>query len=155
MNGSLGSLANIDLNLLRSLHVLLEERSVTRAAERLFISQPAMSKALHRLRILFDDQLFFRSPHGLLVTPRAEELAGPLKATIEQLSYYLIPIDFDPASVSVCLRLSPPEQFALGTVPQLLKRLREKDHNLNVELLHMRDDYLEMLATGKLDFVIN
>ncbi|MAT51965.1 MAG: LysR family transcriptional regulator, partial [Porticoccaceae bacterium] len=54
------ALSRIDLNLIVAMQVLLEERSVTRAAERLFITQPAMSKTLQRLRILFDDELFVR-----------------------------------------------------------------------------------------------
>ena len=57
-------LSRIDLNLLIALQILLEERNVTRSAERLFITQPAMSKTLQRLRILFDDPLFTRTAHG-------------------------------------------------------------------------------------------
>ena len=61
------SLAKIDLNLLKALHVLLEERSVTRAAGRLFITQSAMSKSLRRLRTLVGDPLFLPSPQGLFM----------------------------------------------------------------------------------------
>ena len=66
-------LSRIDLNLLISLQVLLEEQNVSRAAERLFITQPAMSKTLARLREVFDDALFTRSSHGMRPTPRAPE----------------------------------------------------------------------------------
>ncbi|HSF82215.1 MAG TPA: LysR family transcriptional regulator, partial [Anaerolineales bacterium] len=66
-------LARIDLNLLVALQVLIEEQSVTRAAERLYITQPAMSKTLQRLRELFDDPLFIRSGRGLIPTPRTAE----------------------------------------------------------------------------------
>ena len=75
-------LSKIDLNLLISLQVLLEERSVSRAAERLFITQPAMSKTLARLRAVFDDDLFTRSSHGMQPTPRALELSAGLSAII-------------------------------------------------------------------------
>lgn len=78
-------LSKIDLNLLIALEVLLEERSVTRAAQRLFITQPAMSKTLQRLRDLFNDPLFTRTAHGLVPTPKAADLQQPLVAILEQL----------------------------------------------------------------------
>ena len=75
-------LARIDLNLLVALQHLLEEESVTKAAERLFITQPAMSKTLHRLRETFDDPLFVRSGRGLSPTPRAVELKKQLPLSL-------------------------------------------------------------------------
>ena len=65
----------LDLNLLRALNVLLEERNVSRAAERLHVTQPSVSAMLSRLRDLFDDPLFVRTQHGMLPTPRVEALA--------------------------------------------------------------------------------
>ena len=65
-------LGRLDLNLLVALEALLEERSVSKAAERLYITQSAMSKTLGRLRDLFDDQLFVRRGSGMVPTPRAE-----------------------------------------------------------------------------------
>ncbi len=70
-------LLRIDLNLLVALQVLLEERNVTRAAERLSVSQPALSKTLQKLRETFDDELFTRTAHGLIPTPRAEAPPAP------------------------------------------------------------------------------
>ena len=75
---NLNRLARIDLNLLVALHILLQEGSVSRAAERLNITQPAMSKTLGRLRETFDDPLFVRSKRGIQPTPRAISLAGEL-----------------------------------------------------------------------------
>ena len=71
---SIETLSRVDLNLLVSLQVLLEELNVTRSAKRLHVSQPAMSKTLLRLRNVFEDQLFTRSGRGLVPTPRALEL---------------------------------------------------------------------------------
>ena len=79
----------LDLNLLVSLEVLLTERHVTRSAEKLGITQPAMSASLARLRTLFGDQLLVRSPHGLARTPRAElllEQVGQLMAIVERIT---------------------------------------------------------------------
>src|SRR5210317_1547630 len=96
MNSS--DLAKIDLNLLISLHTLLEERSVSRAAERLFITQPAMSKTLSRLRNLFGDPLFTRSSHGMQPTPRARALAGDLNSILEGIAELVSETAFDPAT---------------------------------------------------------
>ena len=79
-------LSRVDLNLLVALQVLIEEQSVTRAAERLFITQPAMSKTLQRLRELFDDPLFIRSGRGLVPTPRAVELEKKLPLVLSSMT---------------------------------------------------------------------
>lgn len=87
----------LDLNLLVSLEVLLMERHVTRSADKLGITQPAMSASLARLRILFGDQLLVRSPHGLVRTPRAElllEQLGQLMAIVERIT--ALPAEFVP-----------------------------------------------------------
>src|SRR5215510_6748291 len=73
----------IDLNLLRVLDVLLEERGVTRAAARLGMTQSAVSHALSRLRDQLGDPLFVRTPAGMIPTPRAERLSAPLRAALE------------------------------------------------------------------------
>ena len=86
-------LSRIDLNLLISLQVLLEERNVSRAAERLFITQPAMSKTLSRLRQVFDDPLFTRSSHGMQPTPRALEVAGDLSVILAEIGRLVREVD--------------------------------------------------------------
>jgi DNA-binding transcriptional LysR family regulator len=78
------NLQKADFNLLKVLHVLLEERNVTRAAERLFVTQSAVSRSLNRLRQLFDDPLLVRSSHGLVPTERAAQIAAVLGDTIER-----------------------------------------------------------------------
>ena len=74
MSMDISKFAKADLNY-RALHVLIEERSVSKAANRLHVTQPAMSKTLNRLRETFDDPLFARSKRGIQPTPRAEALA--------------------------------------------------------------------------------
>ena len=78
-------LEGVDLNLLSPLAALLEERQVTRAAERSGLSQPAMSRALARLRRLLDDQLLVRDGSGYVLTPRAERIQGQLAGLMPQL----------------------------------------------------------------------
>jgi DNA-binding transcriptional LysR family regulator len=149
------SLAKIDLNLLKALHVLLEERSVTRAANRLFVTQSAMSKSLLRLRALLGDPLFVSSRQGLLPTTRAAELITPLQKIFEQVENCLASSSFDLSTANGRLSIAAPEQFALVTITQLLARLRSTAPGLSLESQHLMDDHLELLAAGKIDFVVN
>lgn len=90
-------LAAVNLNLLVPLLALLEERSVTRAANRVGLSQPAMSHALARMRRLFDDRLLVRQGAAITLTPRAAGLIVPLRRALEQTASLINVKDFDPA----------------------------------------------------------
>lgn len=87
----MSTLHNVDLNLLKTLDALLDERSVTRAAERLSLTQPAVSGMLTRLRESFDDPLFTRAQRGIVPTLRALELAAPVKAILSEVEGLLQP----------------------------------------------------------------
>src|SRR5947209_4621131 len=89
---------DLDLDLLRALDALLRERHVTRAAARVGITQSALSHALGRLRRAFGDELFVRTPRGMLPTPRALELAEPLGRLFAEFTRLAAPPSaFDPA----------------------------------------------------------
>lgn len=90
-------LAGADLNLLLPLLVLLEERSVTRAAERLDLTQPAMSHALRRIRRLLDDEVLVRRGATMVPTPRAEQLVTPLRQALHQVAGVVQPERPDPS----------------------------------------------------------
>jgi DNA-binding transcriptional LysR family regulator len=90
-------LATFDLNLLLVFEAILREQSVTKAAEHLGLSQPAMSHALNRLRWLLKDQLFVRTPAGMMPTPRAEQLALPVRRALDELQLALEPETFIPS----------------------------------------------------------
>lgn len=96
----LADLARHDLNALVTLHALLDTRSVTRAAQRLNLSQPAVSRTLARLRQALDDPLFVRTHRGLRPTARAEALGPPLARLLNELGALLSPPEFDRASTS-------------------------------------------------------
>ena len=81
----MANIRNIDLNLLTVLDVLLSERNVSRAAERLNLTQPAVSGALKRLRTTFKDPLFVRAQQGIRPTPFALELIGPVKSVLQDI----------------------------------------------------------------------
>ena len=94
----LDRLASVNLNLLVPLLALLEERSVTRAAERVGLSQPAMSHALTRMRRLLGDDLVVRQGGGVTLTPRALELIAPLRSALQQTARIVNFPSFDPAT---------------------------------------------------------
>src|SRR5450830_80174 len=102
----MNDLRRIDLNLLVILDALLAERHVTRAAERLHLSQPAVSHALARLRELLNDPLLERVGSTLVPTARALELAQPLAEVLSQVQALLAPETFDAATASRSFRLA-------------------------------------------------
>src|SRR5690349_5346105 len=93
------NVGSVDLNLLVMLYAVLSEGSVTRAARKLGVTQPAVSNALARLRRLLDDPLLVRGPRGLVPTPRAQQLAAPLGQAFAQLESALAEgARFEPAA---------------------------------------------------------
>jgi LysR family transcriptional regulator, nod-box dependent transcriptional activator len=110
-------LASVDLNLLVSLHAVLEERSVTGAAERVGLSQPAMSHALRRIRRLFGDEILIRDGSRSLLTPRAQELLGPLRVVLHGVADLLGGRAFDPETSrrTVAIAMSSSMAYVLGS----------------------------------------
>ena len=145
-----------DLNLLVSLQVLLEERHVTRAAERLDISQPAMSAALARLRALLGDQLLVRGPQGLALTPRAEALAGQLRPVMGGIERMVAPTPgFVPASSRRTFSLIGTDFVEYVLLPALAARLSRDAPG--VQLMFKGPDFRhieERMAEGELDLAI-
>ena len=118
------NLSNVDFNLLKVLDALMAERNVTRAGERLGRSQPAVSNALHRLRVLLGDELLVRGANGFVLTPRAEAIRQPLREAIALVEGCLADeTRFDPASATGVLRLSTPDRVSIALVPPLLARM--------------------------------
>jgi DNA-binding transcriptional LysR family regulator len=148
-------LAKIDLNLLISLQVLTQEQSVSRAAERLHITQPAMSKTLSRLRQLFDDPLFTRSSHGMRPTPRAQELAGELGGVLAGIQHLVTGSRFDPLTVTGEVSLALSEYIGLALLPKLIASLEIQAPHLSIRVISRAENQLEQLSLGKLDFAIH
>ena len=98
-------IAGVDLNLLPALAALLEERHVSRAATRVGLSQPAMSRALQRLRRIFDDALLVSGPDGYTLTQRAERVHSRLAAVLSELDALFGAEDFDPMTAQESYRL--------------------------------------------------
>jgi DNA-binding transcriptional LysR family regulator len=119
------NIASVNLNLLVAFEALLEERSVSRAAARIGLSQPAMSNALKRLRAVFGDPLFTRTATGMAATPRARELAGPVRGGLEQLGGALAGrAPFDPAASTRAFRIAASDYAELRVVAPLLRKIQ-------------------------------
>src|SRR5262249_54816993 len=117
-------LSQVDLNLLLALHALLEERHVTRAAKRCFLSQSAMSRALERLREMFDDALLIRSRRGYERTVRGERLLRELQSLLPRLEAMVRGEEFDPRRSQELFRLAVRHQPAITLIPPLVNRIR-------------------------------
>ena len=109
----------IDLNLLIVFDALMHEHNLTRAGRRLGLSQPATSHALARLRHMLNDDLFIRSPDGMQPTPRAQQMAEPVRDALRVLRLTLEPEDFDPAKSSRGFTLVVNNYAARAVVPAL------------------------------------
>ncbi len=152
MNGI--QLRHIDLNLLVVLDVLLEDRSVTRAADRLHLTPSAVSHALRRLRELFDDELLVRDGRRMRPTVRAEGLAESLPRVLQQLARTIAaPEPFRPAGSTRTFRLSAPD-FIAPLLPALLKEVRNAAAGVRVELAPYSSAAIRELAEGRYDALI-
>ena len=151
------NLRTVDLNLLVALDALLSELHVTRAADRVGLSQPAMSNALSRLRHVFRDELLVRTASGMQATPRALELAGPTKLILRQIERMLeSETEFDPARAerSFTLRLS--DLLSLLLLPELLRRLGERAPGIALDVLHLSPARtVEALENDEIDLAVS
>lgn len=111
-----------DLNLLVVFDAVMNERSVTRAGVRIGLSQPAMSHALARLRHMLKDELFIRSPHGMMPTARAEEIATPVRRALGDLQLSLHAPAFDPAAATHSFRIAVDTYSAVVLAPAIVAR---------------------------------
>ncbi|MEM6580835.1 MAG: LysR family transcriptional regulator [Pseudomonadota bacterium] len=145
-------LIRTDLNLLVALQILLEERNVTRAAERLSVSQPALSKTLQKLRDSFEDELFTRTAHGLVPTPRAEDLAKDLPALLEKVEQVLGNEGFDPETFNGSFKLLLPPILSEALLPGLMSELRDVAPAVQVVTAEVAPNYQEQLKKGEADF---
>ena len=145
-------LIRTDLNLLVALQILLEERNVTRAAERLSVSQPALSKTLQKLRDSFEDELFTRTAHGLVPTPRAEEIGAELPALLESVEHVLGDSEFDPATYTGSFKLLLPPILCEALLPGLVAELHEIAPGVQIITAEVSPDYQHQLKKGEVDF---
>lgn len=145
----------LDLNLLRTLDALLDERSVTRAADRLALTQPAVTGMLNRLRESFDDPLFVRSQRGIIPTPRAEQLASPIKQLLADVEGMLQPQAFNPLTAKLTIKIASTDYALRAVVVPFLGALRQQAPNIRVSVLPIDDQKLPaQLERGDVDLAL-
>ncbi len=145
----------IDLNLLRALDALLDERNVSKAAERLGVTQPAVSGMLTRLRESFDDSLFVRSQRGVQPTLRALALAEPVKQILANVEALLRPATFDPATASLTLTLAATDYALQAVVVPFVMKLRRYAPGIRVATRPVDNDRIALqFERGELDLAL-
>jgi DNA-binding transcriptional LysR family regulator len=148
-------LRQADLNLLVVFSALAEEGSVTRAASRLLLSQPATSRALQRLRETFHDDLLIRTPHGYEPTPKGRRLVRELEKTLPQLDRLIAEGDFDPATEEAVFRIAATDHAGHLLIPALFAAVFSKTVKVRFEFVPLHGGQYEALDRGRLDLVLN
>jgi DNA-binding transcriptional LysR family regulator len=149
------NLNGIDLNLLVALDALLSERSVTRAAERLSVGQPAMSATLRRLRKLFDDPLLTREGRTLSPTPLAESLARPVHDAIEAISSVLaVRGDFTPATDHRTFTIVASDYVGLVLLRPLIRELAGTAPRVRIVVRPVAPDFVSDLRRDQVDLAV-
>tara|TARA_B110001454_G_scaffold209723_1_gene223499 strand:+ start:11970 stop:12902 length:933 start_codon:yes stop_codon:yes gene_type:complete len=148
-------LRGLDLNLLVALDVLLKVKNITRAGERLNLSQSGMSTALGRLREYFDDQLLVPIGRNMVLTPLAESLAVPVSDILIQVENVIDHTPaFDPAHSERSVTIMCSDYIASTFLPKLLQRLRTDAPNITVDLVAQEAFLDGPVSRGEVDFVI-
>ncbi|CAD6558500.1 LysR family transcriptional regulator [Paraburkholderia sabiae] len=147
----------LDLNLFVVFEAIYDKRNLTRAAEMLFITQPAVSNALARMRKAFDDPLFVSTPTGMVPTPLSENIIGRVREALQLLETSATEGDvFVPAASERTFRLSMPDLTEAILLPALGEVLQQQAPGMRIESYFTpRNEVPAALATGKIDFAID
>ncbi|MBZ4417798.1 LysR family transcriptional regulator [Myxococcus sp. RHSTA-1-4] len=149
-------LSGINLNLVVALDALLTEVNVTRAAERVGVTQSAMSHSLRQLRELLGDALLIRGRGGMMRTPRAEQLAAPVHRGLIELRRALSnePV-FEPRTATRRFTLATGDYFAATLLPELLALLGQEAPHVDLVVRHLLPDQLpSLLESGEVDLCV-
>lgn len=149
------NIRNIDLNLLVAFDALYDARNVTRAADRLALTQPTVSGMLTRLRGLFGDPLFVRTQHGILPTPRADALAEPVKELLAGAEALVTPAEFDPRSAEMVVSISANDYLQHSLIVPLIRKLRKSAPRVQLAILPAEVTGLaDKMARGIIDLAV-
>lgn len=150
------NISKIDLNLLVYLDVLLREGSVTKAANQLSITQPAMSNGLKRLRDLFKDPLLVRTSEGMTPTKRALELRPVIRDVLSQLETSIQPeTDFDPETSTRTFRIMTSDYAESTLLLELIDTINEQAPHITLDLITPSDVTFHDVEQGRVDMAIN
>ncbi len=148
-------LRQADLNLLVVFAALAEERSVTGAAARVFLSQPAVSRALQRLRDMFHDDLLIRTPNGYEPTPRGDRLLKELSVILPRLDRLLTGATFDPHTEPAAFRIAATDNATHVVGPPLCRMVLPYADKISVQFVPLHEGTFEAMDRGRLDVALN
>ncbi|MFN6568374.1 LysR family transcriptional regulator [Dendronalium sp. ChiSLP03b] len=153
---SLINLSSVDLNLLVAFEALFEERSVTAAAQRLYLGQPAMSAALGRLRSLFQDELFIRIGREMQPTAKAMEIAPSISIALQQIRQTLETSQtFDPATSKRTFAIGSSDYTSYVVMPKLLEVCRQTAPGIDFRLIGFDKDCVgKLLEQREIDLAL-
>ncbi len=145
------NISGVDLNLLPPLAALLRRRNVTHAAQDAGLSQPAMSRALARLRALLGDPLLVRGNAGYVLTPRAAALQPRLEAMLTGIRDLLTTAPFDPATARRTIRLAAADSHTVALIPAVMARLAREAPGIDVRVEAYGPDLQARIDSGAID----
>jgi DNA-binding transcriptional LysR family regulator len=148
-------LRQADLNLLVVFTALAEERNVTRAASRLLLSQPAVSRALQRLREMFQDDLLIRSPSGYEPTPKGKRLLQDLSTMLPRLDRLLSGEDFDPQAEETTFRVAVTDHASHVLCPLVCRMVLPNASNVSIEFVPFGGPTFDAIEKGRIDLMLN
>jgi DNA-binding transcriptional LysR family regulator len=150
----LTQLRQADLNLLVVFAVLAEERNISRAATRLLLSQPAVSRALQRMRDTFHDDLLIRTAKGYEPTPQGERLLKELESMLPRLDRLITGTAFDPATEHTTFRIAATDYATSVIAPVLCRNTLPSAKQIRFAFITWRDDVFDDLTHGRLDLAL-
>ena len=151
----LEKLRQVDLNLLITFAAIAEEKSVTAAASRLLLSQPAVSRALQRARAMFQDDLLVRSPQGFELTLRGRKILQELDSLLPKMEHLVTPSVFDPMREKSHFRISGPDNVCTVVVPSLCRQYANGRYQVQFEFLPWQSGIADLVEHGQLDLVLH
>jgi DNA-binding transcriptional LysR family regulator len=151
----LEKLRQADLNLLITFVAIAEEKSVTAAASRLLLSQPAVSRALQRARAMFQDDLLVRSPHGFELTLRGRKILQELEGLLPKMEQLVAPNLFDPVREKSHFHISGPDNVCTVVLPRLCRQYANGRYQVQFEFHPWQSGIAELVEHGQLDLVLH
>lgn len=150
------NISKVDLNLLVYLDVLLREKNVTRAANQLSITQPAMSNGLKRLRELFADPILVRTSDGMTPTQRALQLQPVIRDVLSKLEASIQPeVEFEPAQSERTFRIMASDYAESTLLLEVIRELNKQAPNITLDVITPSDVTFHDVEQGKVDMAIN
>ena len=151
----IGNIRSLDMNLLFLLDVLLEEKHISNTADRLHMSQPAVSRSLQRLREMMNDPLLVRVGNGYQLTDKAIRLQPQLKSWLADFLCIIQPDQFEPAKAKGDIRIMSMDLEMSFFMPNLWQDLQAQAPNVTLRSYNIRPDSVSLLEQGDIDFLVS